>query len=111
MGHFLAGSLEKKAEEDVQLRMVVSELFGHDESLSFAQSDTEQISIEPIPQEMGSKAEEQAENVTQLDLHRDNFLSQLYLASMGVVMAVYLSRLNSLRGTKTATNQGLVSPL
>ena len=27
MGHFLAGSLEKKAEEDVQLRMVVSELF------------------------------------------------------------------------------------
>ena len=89
MGHFLAGSLEKKAEEDVQPKRVVSELFGHDESLPFVESRSEEISIEPVPQEMESGAEEQAENVVSLDLYRDNFLTQFYLTSMGVVMDNY----------------------
>ena len=92
MGHLLAGSLEKKAAEDEQLKMVVSELFGHDECLSF-ESEKEEINIKPLSPEMEIAAEdtfkEKAEEVRSLELNRDNFLSQFYLASMGVVMANY----------------------
>ena len=89
MGHLLAGTLEKKAAEDDQLKMVVSELFGHDECLSF-ESEKEEINILPLSPEMEIATEDTlTEKVRSFELNRDNFLSQFYLASMGVVMANY----------------------
>lgn len=90
--HLMAGSLEKKATEDTKLKVVVSELFGHDECLSFYK-EVESIDEEITCIESGDSVEESNLVPTQggrsLELQRDNFLSQFYLASMGVIMANY----------------------
>ena len=92
MAHLMAGSLEKNASEDTKLMMVVSELFGHDECLTFA-DDVQEVENEkllladgdamefrnPVPDEIDRS----------LEMQRENFLSQFYLASMGVIMANY----------------------
>lgn len=89
MAHFLAGSLEKKAEEDVRLKAVVSELFGHDERLCFQQRETENVTEEIESIREDGNSEQLPQQGRSLETQRDNFLSQFYLASMGVIMANY----------------------
>lgn len=84
--HFLAGSLEKKIAEDVRLRLAVSELFGHDECLCF---ENKYLSEDPVPLPAADNITKDDMKITNVELERDNFLSQFYLASMGVIMANY----------------------
>ena len=92
MAHLMAGSLEQKATECVKLKMVVSELFGHDECLSFNNA-VDNIG-EEVTYEAGENPSEErtplpTEGAGSLELQRDNFLSQFYLASIVVIMANY----------------------
>ena len=92
MAHLLAGSLQKKAAEDQQLKMVVSELFSQDECLCL---ETEIDDIEMATPYLGTEASTEDTNPLQnqggrsIELHRDNFLLQFYMASMGIIMANY----------------------
>lgn len=92
MTHLMAGSLEKKAAQDTNLVMVVSELFGHDQCLSF-EEEVDEVAGEALCIADGNTTEDinpvPPETVRSLELQRDNFLSQFYLASMGVIMANY----------------------
>ena len=86
MAHFLAGTLKGKLVTDVRLRCVASDLFGENESLAF-ETDEDTTTDEPpsllIPEDRENYGND-------IDIPgRDNFLSQFYLASMGVIMANY----------------------
>lgn len=92
MAHLLAGSLEKKIEEDTQLKVVVNELFGTDECLCFPSQLEDYELQQPQSPEIDFPAdgvEKGPEEKPTGEMQRDNFLSQFYLASMGVVMANY----------------------
>ena len=86
MAHFLAGTLKGKLADDVRLRCVASELFGDNESLAFeTEIDT---TAEDPPSLLVSPDNDNCGNDVELP-GRENFLSQFYLASMGVIMANY----------------------
>ena len=100
MAHLMAGSLEQKATESLEqkateyakLKMVVSELFAHDECLSFnnaVDNIGEEVTYEASENPSEERTPLPTERAGSLELQRDNFLSQFYLASMGVIMANY----------------------
>lgn len=96
MAHLLAGSLEEKLAADTMLRCVASELFGDDKTLAYKGPDAE--SIDSIGQEEGESSKEEKSKISNIkEMQKDNFLSQFYLASMGVIMANYqeVIKLNS----------------
>lgn len=86
MAHFLAGTLKGKLTYDARLRCVASELFGDNESLAF-ETDLDTTADE-LPSVVISQDKDDCESDIELP-GRDNFLSQFYLSSMGVIMANY----------------------
>ena len=92
MAHLMAGSLEKKAAEDTKLTMVVNELFGHDECLAYEEEAEVVGDATPCITEVDATENRNPvppKTMGSMELQRDNFLSQFYLASMGVIMANY----------------------
>lgn len=87
MMHFLAGTLEREMEEDTHLKLVVSELFGHDQCLCFDSDKDDLMLQEPSSPVIPVPADDISQQCS--DLQRENFLSQFILASMGCVMANY----------------------
>ena len=86
MAHFLAGTLKGRLATDAWLRCVASELFGDNESLAF-ETDEDITIDEPPSIQMPENSEYYGNDID--PPARDNFLSQFYLASMGVIMANY----------------------
>ena len=90
MSHFLGGSLEENAKTNPQLNSVVSELFGHDPSLAFeSEWDGEEEPNSPEIGCPGKQMESDGDHQITNKFNKENFLSQFFLASTGVIMANY----------------------
>ena len=90
MSHFLGGSLEENAKTNPRLNSVVSELFGHDPSLAFeSEWDGEEEPNSPEIGCPGKQMESDGDHQITNKFNKENFLSQFFLASTGVIMANY----------------------